>query len=284
VSGSALLDRVAPGDHVCWIVDDDRVRADTIASFFIAGLRARHRVIYSGDHPELVLSALRERGADPAEPLRTGSLVAGVPESSYLAAGYFDPEAVLNGWLAERDRARREGYLGMRVVGDMSWARRSVPGADRLAWYEAHVNTVISDGFVAGVCAYDKRVFDALDLREYMWTHQGTATTGMPYDPATSLRIRRTPAGLVLTGEADRSNRTALAAVVDQLFDGVDDAPETVVDVRGLRFADTAVARILVQAAYRGPVRVVGCSPALRRLLGFTGAAEAPGLVVDEGV
>jgi anti-anti-sigma factor len=282
VSGSALLDQVAPGDHVCWVVDDDRLRADTIASFFIAGLRARHRVIYSGDQPELVLAALRDRGADPAEPLRTGSLVADVPEMSYLSTGHFDPEAVLAGWAAERERARREGYLGMRVVGDMSWARRNVPGADRLAWYEENVNNVISDGFVAGVCAYDRRLFDALDLREYMWTHQGTAATGMPYDPATSLRVRRIPAGLILSGEADRSNRTALAAVVDRLFDDGD--TEMVIDVTGLRFADTAVARILVQAAHGGRVRVVGCSPALRRLLGFTGAAEAPNLVVDGGV
>lgn len=269
---------------MCWVVDDDRIRADTIASFFIGGLRSRHRVIYSGDQPELVLAALRARGADPAEPLRTGSLVADVPESSYLAAGYFDPEAVLAGWAAERERARREGYLGMRVVGDMSWARRDIPGADRLAWYESMVNTIISDGFVAGVCAYDRRVFEALDLREYMWTHQGTAATGMPFDPATSLRVRRVPAGLILSGEADRSNRTALAAVVDQLFDGADGDREMVIDVSGLRFADTAVARILVQAAHHGRVRVVGCSPALRRLLGFTGAAEAPGLTVDGGV
>lgn len=287
MSGSGLLDRVAPGDHVCWIVDDDRIRADTIAGFLVAGLRARHRVVYSGDDPESVLGALRERGADPAGPLRSGSLVADTPEASYLSAGYFDPELVLASWRAVADQARREGYLGLRVVGDMSWARRPVPGADRLSWYEAQVNTVISDGFVAGVCAYDRRLFDPLDLREYTWTHSGTAATGMPYDPQTSLRIRRTPAGLVLSGEADRSNRAALAAVIDQLFDGngdgVDRSRELILDVRALRFADTAVARILVQAANRGPgrLRVTGCSPALRRLLCFTGAAEAPGLTVD---
>lgn len=281
MAGSALLDRVAPGDHVCWIVDDDRVRADTIADFFIAGLRARHRVIYSGDDPGSVLGVLRDRGTDPAEPLRTGSLVADTPDASYLAAGHFDPEAVLAGWHAEADRARRDGYLGLRVVGDMSWALRHIPGSERLDWYEAHVNTVISDGFVAGVCAYDRRLFDPLDLRGYTWAHPGTAATGMPYDPATSLRIRRTPTGLVLSGEADRSNRAALAAVADQLFEDAAAEREVIVDVRGLRFADTAVARILVRAADRGRVRLIGCSPSLRRLLAFTGAAEAPGLVVD---
>jgi anti-anti-sigma regulatory factor len=281
VSGSGLLDRVALGDHVCWIVDDDRFRADTIAGFLMAGLRARQRVIYSGDDPETVLAALRERGADPAGPLRSGSLMADTPEATYLAPGYFDPEAVLTGWRAEIDRARRDGYLGVRVVGDMSWAARRVPGTERLDWYEANVNTVLSDGYAAGVCAYDRRLFDPLDLREYNWAHPGAVTAGMPYDPDTSLRIRRTGSGLVLSGEADRSNRVALSAVVDQLIDVAAGREEMLVDVSGLRFADTAVARILVQAARHGRVRVTGCSPALRRLLGFTGAAEEPQLIVD---
>jgi anti-anti-sigma factor len=279
VSGSSLLDRVALGDHVCWIVDDDRIRADTIAGFLMAGLRARHRVIYSGDDPDVVLAALRERGADPAGPMRSGSLIAETPEASYLASGHFDPEAVLTGWRAEIDRARRDGYLGVRVVGDMSWAARRVPGTERLDWYEANVNTVLSDGFAAGVCAYNPRLFDPLDLREYNWAHPGTTSAGMPYDPDTSLRIRRTGCGLVLSGEADRSNRVALSAVMDQIVERGD--PEILVDVSGLRFADTAAARILVQAARHSRVRLTGCSPALRRLLGFTGAAEEPRLIVD---
>jgi anti-anti-sigma factor len=236
-------------------------------------------VIYSGDDPDVVLAALRERGADPAGPLRSGSLMADTPEATYLAAGHFDPEAVLAGWRAEIDRARRDGYLGVRVVGDMSWAARRVPGTERLDWYEANVNTVLSDGFAAGVCAYDPRLFEPLNLREYNWAHPGTVSTGMPYDPDTSLRIRRTGSGLVLSGEADRSNRVALSAVVDQLVET--GTSEMLVDVSGLRFADTAVARILVQAAQHGRVRVIGCSPALRRLLGFTGAAEEPQLIVD---
>jgi anti-anti-sigma factor len=284
VSGPALLDRVSPGDHVCWIVDDDGVRDDTIAAFLIAGLRARHKVVYSGDDPGRVLGLLRDRGADPAEPLRSGSLTADTPEGSYLASGAFDPEATLGGWQAEADLARRQGYLGLRVLGDMAWARRGLPGTDRLDWYETHINNVFTDGFVAGVCAYDRRQFDPLELRRYTWSHPGTATTGVPYDPATSLRLRRTPNGLKLSGEADRSNRTALAAVMEQLFDRPAIGRDVTIDVRDLGFADTAVARILVQAASASPIRVrlVGCSPSLRRLLNFTGAAEAPRLIVEE--
>nr|WP_296064032.1 MEDS domain-containing protein [uncultured Actinoplanes sp.] len=284
MSGPALLDKVAPGDHVCWIVDDDGVRDDAVAAFLLAGLRARHKVVYSGDAPGRILDALRERGADPAGPLRSGSLTVDTPQASYLASGVFDPEATVQRWQAEADLARHQGYLGLRVLGDMSWARREVPGSERLGWYETHINTVFTDGFVAGVCAYDRRLFDPLDLRRYTWSHPGTATTGMPYDPATSLRLRRTADGLTLSGEADRSNRTALAVVVEHLCDRAGPGQDVVIDVRDLRFADTAVARILVHAATAAPgrVRLAGCSPSLRRLLAFTGAAETPRLIVEQ--
>jgi hypothetical protein len=52
------------------------------------------------------------------------------------------------------------------------------------------------------------------------------------------------------------------------------------VDVTDLTFADTAAARILVDAANAGAVRLVGCSPTLRKLLAFHGAERVPGLTV----
>jgi anti-anti-sigma factor len=281
VAGLPPLDRVAPGDHICWAVDDDRARLDAIAGFVRAGLRAREKVMYCGDHPEAVLAAITGLGVSTREALRSGQLLAVSPEASYLAGGSFDPEATIVLWRTGAARARDEGYPGMRVIGDMAWAGRRVPGTERLPWYEAAINTLFTDGYLTGVCAYDPRRFARSEMRRLICAHPGAASTTMPYDPATSLRIRRTsePPGLRLSGEADLSSRTALAAVIDRAVAERD----VTIDVTDLRFADMAAVRILINAAVTGPgrLRLVGCAPTLIRLLRFQNADAVPELIVE---
>lgn len=282
MGGLPLLDQVTLGDHVCWTVDDDVIRMEAIAGFARAGLCNRERVIYSGDQPAAVVEALRRQGVDTGAALDDGDLIAETAESSYLSGGVFEPRATIRLWRETIAAARSAGYRGIRVLGDMTWASRRVPGTDRLPWYEAHINMVFAEGYVAGVCAYDRRRFDPLHLRRLVWAHPGSAGSQLPFDPEVSLRVRRTtePWGLRLAGEADLSNRDALAAVVEHLFDG---GPDVTVDLSQLRFADIAAARMLVEAAASGAgrLRLTGCSPHLIRLLRFHGGHAVPSLRIQ---
>ncbi len=281
MAGLPLLDRVAPGDHICWTVDDDRTRLDAIAAFVQTGLRAREKVIYSGDDCAAVLAGITDRGVAVQEPLRTGQLATETSAESYLRDGVFDPEATIERFRDVMVQARDEGYPGLRAIGDMSWALRRGPGAELLPWYEAAANTLFTDGFLTGVCAYDPRLLGQTELRRLICAHPGAATSTMPYDPDTSLRFRRTrePPGLQLLGEADLSNREALATVVHEAVS----AHDATIDLTGLRFVDMAAARTLLTAAAAGPgkLRLVGCSPTLVRLLTSQDAGAVPGLTVE---
>jgi anti-anti-sigma factor len=283
VLGTGLLDRVTVGDHICWMVDDDRLRMREIAAFVRCGLRDHHRIRYVGDCPSAVLACIDELGIDTATAVAGGQLEAISAEASYLAGGVFEAEAVLATWGPLAAAARSAGYAGLRVLGDMSWAARRVAGREHLPHYESQINRVVVGSDVIGVCAYDRRRLDPLELRLLAWQHPGTASSGAPYDERFALRIRRTrdPVGLSLSGEADLAGRNALRAVIENVF--VDcGTDEVTVDVSGLRFADPAAARILVRAGLgEGRLRLAGCSPALLRLLAYSGAADAPGLVVS---
>ncbi|MEU8816656.1 MEDS domain-containing protein [Actinoplanes sp. NPDC048796] len=276
MGGLGVLDQLELGDHVCWTVDDDAVRLDVAVDVLASGLRLRQKVCYLGPSPEMVLDGLMNRGVSPRSALATGQLVARTPEGSYLAGGSFDAAATVEHFLAEKQNARDEGYGGLRVVGDMSWAARGVPGAESLDRYEFRINELFVDGFVAGVCAYDRRLFDPLTLRRLALAHPGAAGPLLPFDPASSLRCRRTtePYGVKLSGEADMSNRYALESVLAGVIADLEpDGEEAVVDVTALRFADTSAARVLIQAvtASDNRMRVRGCLPVVGRLLRFHG-------------
>lgn len=280
--GTGLLDRLTVGDHICWLVDDDRLRMREIADFVRAGLRDHQRIVYCGDCPEAVLACIDELGIDTGAALAGGQLKAATAESSYLSTGAFEPESVLQLWAPMARAAREAGYAGVRVLGDMSWAGRGVPGREHLCRYESEINRVVLNNELIGVCAYDRRTMDPLELRRLTWQHPGTAANGAPYDERLALRIRRTrePVGLALSGEADLAGRNALRAVIENVFADCG-TNEVTVDVGGLRFADRAAARILVRAGHgAGRLRLIGCSPPLMRLLAYSGAGDAPGLTM----
>jgi anti-anti-sigma factor len=277
VAATAVLDRLRLGDHACVLVDDDAGRLSGLAAYIATGLRDDDRILYFGPAPGDLTTGLAALGVDVGPALERGQLRLATPEESYLAGGSFDPEVTIAGWRTESARARADGFRGLRAIGDMSWAARPVPGAERLPWYEAHVNRVFADGDAMAICLYDRRLFSETDLQRICWSHP--ATVDRDTDPAAepAMRAVRTidPPGLRLTGAADLSNRHALRAVLENLFE---DTPATggplTVDLSGLRFADAAAMRILLRTAVAEShrLRLVGCSPTMRRLLAFNGA------------
>ena len=279
-----MLDRLTLGDHVCWTVDDDAVRLTALAGYVRAGLRHRQQILYRGAEPAGFLAGLDRLGLDTAAALASGQLLLNTPETALVVDGVFDADRALARWHAAAGRSRSAGYGGLRVIADMAWAAGPVPGAERLPWYEAQVNAVYAEGDAMAVCLYDRRLFDPFALRRLAWSHPGVMGGAAPFDPGSSLRVRwsRDPFGVRLEGEADLSNRYALSAVLDHLFDRPPAAAVATVDLTGLRFADTAVARVLIEAGSgaTGRIRLVGCSPGISRLLAMNGAGAAPGLTI----
>lgn len=103
-------------------------------------------------------------------------------------------------------------------------------------------------------------------------------------DPRPLLQIRRTldPVGVRLVGEADASNRDAVAAALAGLVEEASHGMPVAVDLSELRFADGATVHLLVRTALAavGRVRLTGCSAALARLLDLiSGGVLAPDVV-----
>jgi len=281
---STLVDRLAPGDHVCWTVDDDAELTRVLGGYVRGGVAADHKVVYLAHArtPEETADELRAEGLDVDALVAASALEIHEGEPLYLAGGSFDPDRMIAQCEELCTQARAEGFSGVRLAGDMGWAARPVAGGDRLVEYEAAVTRVYAEGFAIGLCLYDRRLFHPAVLARLSAAHPAGARPGDRDDWHPQLRLHRDGDGsrLMVSGEADVANGDALIALLDAVRTGADGAP-AVLDVGHLDFVDVRSVRALVATAARlGGLHIVGASPLLRRLLDFVGAAAVPGLVV----
>lgn len=281
-------DRLRLGDHVCWAFDRDDERLASMAAVVDAGVRRREKVLWLTESllPTALLAGLEAHGRQAGAASDRGQLVIDNARDTYLAGGRFDPEAALRALDGHITRALHEGWAGLRLIGDMAWASGHDVRIDHLSRYEAAANRLFAGRQAMAVCQYDQRLFSAAELREASAAHPASTVVNPGVVWAPLLRMERTPTGLRVAGEADMSNRGALAAVLDALVEEHRRAGRSaVVDLSGLTFADAAAAGLLLRAAAALPsgVRFTGCHPTISRMLALFGAAEVPGLTMSGG-
>ncbi|GLY95064.1 hypothetical protein Acsp02_23190 [Actinoplanes sp. NBRC 103695] len=275
----ALVDRMRPGDHVCWTFADDRERRRVAGGWVRAGLRDHHLVVYRTGAPD-ALAELADERIDTRAAIGSGRLRVLPVDQNWLVTGAFDADAADQEFAADLGQALHSGYAGLRAVADMGWAARRVPGAEQLGRYERRLNRRIADGYAMALCLYDRRLFAEPRMSELTRAHPASVTERSTRYGSPLLRMVRCPGGLRLFGEADLSNRDAFAAVLGHLLED-SPAPDVTLDLTELRFADATSCRLVVTVARDsgGRVRTTGARPSLRRLLTLQGAHGVPGLL-----
>ncbi|MEV4483010.1 MEDS domain-containing protein [Micromonospora coxensis] len=282
-AASAVADQVHLGDHICWVHDDEGDGLRAAGRFLAGGLRLGHKALWFTDAlpPAVARAHLDGQGVTTEAALAGGQLRILPAAEAYLPGGRFVPEAMLDTLAAEIERARRAGHPGLRVVGDMGWALRHGTSVADLCRYEAEANRLFIDGHAAGMCLYDRCLFPTEYLRPVSTAHPATVGPGTPHAWTPLLRAYRIrdPHGLRLVGEIDRSNRGAFAAMLDDVTGRATNERATVLDVSELSFADVGAASALARARRNAPspVRLVGCRPALTRLLDLVDTRDPAG-------
>lgn len=283
----SAVEQLRLGDHVCWTCDGDDDWLDAMARLVDAGVRRGEKVLYLTESllPAALVAGLSARGLNADGALASGQLVVRRAREVYLAGGGFDPDATLRTLTRHIRQAREEGWAGLRIIGDMAWALSPAPGVDQLDRYEAGANRLFLEGGAMAVCQYDQRLFSASELRRAAIAHPGSTSVTVNGRWRPLLRIHRTaPSGLRLVGEADMSNRRALASVLETLVTEHALRDEAIViDMTELAFADGAAVGLILRAARKAPggVRLVGCAPPVASLVSLLGAEAVAGLTMD---
>jgi anti-anti-sigma regulatory factor len=184
------------------------------------------------------------------------------------------------GWLSGQMAAcRHEGFPGLRVAVDMSWALRPVTGVEQLPDFEESVAAALAGTTVSVLCQYDRERFDPVTLATVAAFHTRSVAAAT-YHADAMLRICRqyAPSGIRLAGEIDYKHEEPLALA---LAEAIRLEGDITVNMAGLAFIDGSCARMIVDAA-RGLAAsrsvVLQCHPGIIATFALLGADDVPGI------
>jgi hypothetical protein len=175
-----LLD---PGDHVCAFYRGSIDRDDVLVPYLRTGLRAGDKCICIVDSSSTA-AQVRLLDDDSVPHGAVGSppqeqLDVHIPETSYLLGNKFSRDDMLAFWRQHLDAAVDDGYPFSRLVGEMTWALRDVPGVDELVRYEAELNRVAPKYPTVVLCLYDLDRFSGEVIVSIVKTHPKVLIRGM---------------------------------------------------------------------------------------------------------
>lgn len=156
------------GDHVAYFFRSNPERLALAIPYMVSGLRKNERCVYIADENTVphILDELKWAGIDIGATMASGALSVVTKHDAYLRSGIFEPERMI----AELDRdvkfALQNGFFGLRVTGEMSWALDLPSALARLCEYEQELCRHWPRQ-LGGLCQYNETLFPS-DVVERM--------------------------------------------------------------------------------------------------------------------
>ncbi|MGA7835799.1 MAG: MEDS domain-containing protein [Acidimicrobiales bacterium] len=166
-------ERYPPGIHICHMFIDEVDRRSVVYPYVRAGLQENEDVSYFADAlvTELLERAIDERSAASLSREQLARLRITTVEDAYFPTGVFVPEAMIETLQKLYKESADDGASGCRVSGELGWALRDVPGAERLVEFESDVNMLVRSTPMTAMCQYDTEQFDGETLFNVLSVH-----------------------------------------------------------------------------------------------------------------
>jgi anti-anti-sigma regulatory factor len=280
VGADAQITDLTADDHACLTFGEPEELSDLTAAFVRDGLACGLKVLWVSDSaPQRAAAELARRGIAVETALAAGQLATAECEGRLLSGQEFGAGRAMD-WLTSQIAAcQREGFPGLRVAVDMSWALRPVTGVEQLPDFEEGVAAALAGTTVSVLCQYDREGFDPVTLATVSAFHTRSVAAATYYADAV-LRICRqyAPPGIRLAGEIDYQHAEHLALA---LTEAIRLEGDITVTMTALAFIDGSCARMIVDAA-RGlaPSRtmVLRCHPGIAATFELLGAGDMAGV------
>jgi len=268
-------------DHACLTFGEPEELFDLTAAFVREGLAAGLKVVWlSAVGPGQAAGELARRGVVAERAVARGQMMAAGWEGRLFSGQAFRADAAV-GWLAEEmESCRQQGFPGLRVALDMSWALRPVAGVEELPQFEDGVAAVLAGSTAAVLCEYDRDRFDPVTLASVAGFHT-RAVAAVTYHADALLRICRqyAPPGVRIAGELDFQAADPLAMALAEALrlDG-----DIEVNMSALVFIDARCTLMVADAARaiasQSRLVTLRCLPEVAAGFARLGADGVPGV------
>ena len=274
-------------DHACLTFGESEELFDLTAAFVRDGLAAGLKVVWISDAgPGLAAGELGRRGVAVEAALATGQMTAAGWEGRLLSGQAFRADAAV-GWLAgELASSGKQGFPGLRVALDMSWALRPVAGIEELPEFEEGIAAALEGSAAAVLCQYDRERFDPVTLASVAGFHTRAVAAATYYADAL-LRICRqyAPPGVRIAGELDFQAAEPLGLA---LAEAVRLGGDIVINMSALAFIDARCTLMIADAARtiasQSRLVILQCLPEVAAGFARIGLADVHGIRVATAV
>jgi anti-anti-sigma regulatory factor len=271
-----------PGDHA-WLEFVSRQEQEHVVGAFVyEGLSTAEKIVYVADARAQELPGMLSRyRIDPRPFAEIGQLRIISPRVLRGRDGRLDPDRLLGKIEMEIGQAFEEGYRGVRVTGDLSWAVRQPGGYHRVLGCEHRMGAAIAPSTLAmAICQVDRGSCSSRELIALRNEHEVLVEANPEFDDGV-LKITRTfePTGLRLEGELDGARHAVFAETLSTIATINCDVH---LDLGGLRFIDLGALNLLTVFANRprngGRLLLDNIGPDLDLVFETVGWHRLPGL------
>jgi CheY-like chemotaxis protein len=172
-TGIEIFRDVTWGNHFCQFYQTKQDLIDIIVPFFYKGLQQNELCICITAPPlpfGEAQEALRQAVPDLDDHLQRGQIEILDYRQWYTVTGKFDAHRVLQGGIEKEFFARRKGYEGLRVTGNISWLEKR--DWKDFSEYEAAINAAIDNRRMIVLCSYCLEKCGAREMIDVMDNHQ----------------------------------------------------------------------------------------------------------------
>ncbi|MDN3020419.1 MEDS domain-containing protein [Streptomyces sp. S.PB5] len=279
------VERLQLGDHACMSLGDTRTPWKVFTAYTRTSLARREKVLLVMNPDDMndddVVALLDGGTGRVAAARQTGQLSLRRDTEMYLPDGRFREDRTIELYTEEVDRSQSEGWAGLRLTADMSWAPRIGLDHERLLDYEAAVAPLFADPLFTAICWYDRERFGEGTLKDMAKVHPLRVLENLD-----SIDVAETQDGSRVSGSAELGTR---AEFVESLREALAHRNTTgparfVLDLRDLCFMEAHCAWQLISLAGSlpdGSEVTVRCGELLALVLRQLGADDVPQLVLS---
>jgi hypothetical protein len=181
---SLTLEDLEPEDHLCFLFNTEQEKRLVVLAFVKLGLQRTEKVIYVKDacRSETIMEPFNGDDLDAEHYASTGQLRITDFAGASMHGSVFDPDRMLRLLQNETEIALAEGWHGLRIAIEMTWALKGLPGSSRLVEFESKSNTFYCRSRCLAMCLYDLRYFSPLQLLYVLATHPTVIFRGQVCD------------------------------------------------------------------------------------------------------